>query len=71
MLNHGNAAISEIELPINSALDGKMLVDIKLPELFNIVSITRGEALIIPRGQSILRSGDKLLIISENSTVHK
>ena len=44
-------------------------MEIKLPNLFNIVSITRANSLIIPRGQSVLRSGDKLLIISDADAV--
>ena len=69
-LNHGSAAISEIQLPENYALDGVMLKNIKLPELFNIVSITRNNALIIPRGQSTLQSGDTLLVLADNNATN-
>lgn len=65
-LNHGEAVICEVTLPEKYYYDGKQLMDIKLPGLFNIVSITRGNSLIIPRGQSVLRSGDKLLVISDS-----
>ena len=64
-LNHGEAVICEVTLPEKYYYDGKQLMDLKLPGLFNIVSITRGDTLIIPRGQSVLRSGDKLLVISD------
>lgn len=70
-LNNGSAVISEIQLPQNYALDGVMLMNLKMPELFNIVSITRGDMLIIPRGQSVLMSGDKLLVISEVNSIHQ
>ncbi len=70
-LNHGEASISEIQLPDNYALDGVMLKNIKLPELFNIVSITRNNALIVPRGQSTLQSGDTLLVISESNSIYQ
>lgn len=66
-LNHGDATIFEVSLPENYVYDGKMLMDIKIPTLFNIISITRGEYFIIPRGQSVLKSGDKLLVMSESS----
>ncbi len=46
-------------------------MDIKLPVLFNIVSITRKGCMIIPRGQSMLKSGDKLLVISEANAVRE
>ncbi len=68
-LNHGEAVICEVTLPEKYYYDGKQLMDIKLPGLFNIVSITRGNTLIIPRGQSVLRSGDKLLVISDSDEV--
>lgn len=68
-LNKGEVTLFEVELPPNYAYDGKMLMDIKLPVLFNIVSITRRGCIIIPRGQSMLKSGDKLLVISETNAV--
>lgn len=68
-LNNGAASIFEIQLPENYVLDGVQLMKLKLSALFNIVSITRGNALIIPRGQSELKSGDKLLIIAENDAM--
>lgn len=68
-LNRGEVTIFEINLPPNYVYDGKMLMDIKLPVLFNIISITRKGCMIIPRGQSMLKSGDKLLVISETKVV--
>lgn len=68
-LNRGEVTLFEINLPHDYAYDGKMLMDIKLPVLFNIVSITRNGCVIIPRGQSMLKSGDKLLVISETKVV--
>lgn len=68
-LNNGAASIFEIELPENYVMEGVQLMKLKLSAQFNIVSITRGNALIIPRGQSELRSGDKLLIIAENDAM--
>lgn len=68
-LNKGEVTLFEVQLPENYVFDGKMLMEIKLPLLFNIVSITRNGCLIIPRGQSMLRSGDKLLVIADSNTV--
>lgn len=68
-LNRGEITLFEVNLPQDYVYDGKMLMDIKLPVLFNIVSITRGGCMIIPRGQSMLKSGDKLLVISESNVV--
>ncbi|MGN0604554.1 MAG: potassium channel family protein [Oscillospiraceae bacterium] len=68
-INGGAVALFEVALPDNYVYDGKMLMEMKIPSLFNIVSITRGESLIIPRGQSVLKSGDKLLIISDSEAI--
>jgi trk system potassium uptake protein TrkA len=65
-LKRGEVSISEINLPEDYVWDGKMLKDIKSNILFNIISITRGDTLMIPRGESELRSGDRLLVISES-----
>lgn len=68
VLNNGEICISEIILPDNYVLDGTLLQNIKINSLFNIVLITRAEHTIIPRGQSVLKSGDKLLVVMENDT---
>ena len=70
-LNGGEVTLFEVELPQDYVYEGKMLMDIKLPVLFNIVSITRNGCMIIPRGQSMLKSGDKLLVISETNAVRE
>lgn len=69
-LNHGAAMIWEVDLPENYALNGTMLSSLKLPDQINVVSITRNGELLIPRGQTKLNSGDTLLIISKNGTIH-
>ncbi len=68
-INHGEGTLIEIEIPKDYIYDSKMLMDFKFPSLFNIVSITRGEAFIIPRGQSMIKSGDKLLVMCDTSSI--
>ncbi|MCM1333812.1 MAG: NAD-binding protein [Bacteroides sp.] len=68
-LNDGRAAVYEVELPEDFAYSGRELVNIGLPESCNIISVTRGGELIIPRGRTKLMSGDTLLIVSETGTV--
>lgn len=63
-LNDGKAAVFEIILPENYIYSGKELIDIKLPDSCNIISITRGEEFIVPRGKTKLMSNDKLLIVA-------
>ena len=61
---NGKAAVFEVILPENYVYSGRIIADIKLPEGCNIISITRGEDLLIPRGGTKLMSNDKLLIVS-------
>ena len=61
---NGKAAVFEVILPENYVYSGRIIADIKLPEGCNIISITRGEDLLIPRGGTKLMSNDQLLIVS-------
>lgn len=69
-LNHGQSSISELSLPQNSPLHGTKIIDLTLPLDCNIVSITRRDTLIIPRGNTLLQAGDKLLVVAQNSVWH-
>lgn len=66
----GTASLVEIALPDNFRYHGRTLLDIPIPEDFNIVSITRDGELLIPRGQTILRSGDKLVCVTLDAALH-
>lgn len=54
-----------IEIPVcaDSQIDNKMLKEVKLPENCLIVSIKRGNREIIPRGNTVIRSGDNLIFL--------
>lgn len=58
--------LTEIELRENSPAVGKKIVDIGLPQHALIVLIKRSDKFITPKGSTLLESGDKLLILSEN-----
>ncbi|HOV40155.1 MAG TPA: NAD-binding protein [Oscillospiraceae bacterium] len=66
-IHHGAGSICELELPKDYDMDGVLIKNLKLPETINIISITRNDTLIIPRGQTPLKSGDKLLILTHNT----
>lgn len=68
-LDGGNAAVYRVELPEDFAYSGRELLDLGLPEACNIISVTRGGSLLIPRGRTKLMSGDTLLIVSEVGSV--
>lgn len=70
-ISHGAGSIAQIDLPEDYSQAGIKIMDLKLPQSMNIVSITRKEKLIIPRGFIELMGGDSLLVISENLPISK
>lgn len=69
-LNQGRSSISEILLPDDFKYSGKQLMDIRLPEQSVIVTVERGGEAIIPRGNTRIYSGDKLLIVAKDEALH-
>ncbi len=69
-INHGEASISEFKLPKFYKLHGKKLSELKLPKMCVIVSINRSGVTIIPRGDTQLFSGDMVMIMAQNDTIH-
>lgn len=70
-LNDGKAAVFELTIPENYVYSGKELSDIRLPDNCNIVSITRGDSFIIPRGKTKVMSNDVLLIVTAASAANE
>ncbi len=70
-LNHGTSSIAQIELPDNYKFNGTTLQELKLPDSINIISIERDQELIVPRGNTELRSNDTLLVLSNNISTAK
>ena len=69
-LNRGEASINELTLPEHSPIHGKRLMDLHLPAESVIVSITRAGEFIIPRGNTLLQSNDKIIFVSKNDVLH-
>lgn len=67
-LNKGKAAICSIELSPDTALDGRMLKDIILPKGSLIISLLRGDDMMIPDGLSVVRAGDELVAVCKSDS---
>lgn len=63
-LNHGKAAVFELVLEEDFTLADIPLSKMNIPHTCNIISITRDNNLLIPRGQTTLKIGDSLLILA-------
>lgn len=70
-INHGEASICEALLPENYRLHGKILSEIKLPNVAVVISINRGGVTMIPRGDTELLSGDTILFMAKNDAIHQ
>ena len=52
----------EIEIPTGSSIDGKQIRDLSLPKDCVLVKIIRNRQIILPRGDTVLQSGDTVEI---------
>ncbi len=56
----------ELIVPANSQVDGKKIVEINFPKSALIALISRNKRYLVPRGDTELQVGDKLMIMAEN-----
>ncbi len=70
-LNQGEATISEIIIPDPYKYNGHTLSELKMPIDTIIVSITRNNELIIPRGNTKILCGDSILILAKVKSLHE
>ncbi|MFN8008318.1 MAG: potassium/proton antiporter [Terriglobia bacterium] len=64
-----NSDLVEITIPEDSPILGKQIVDLRLPKNALIVLINRNENFIVPRGGTILESGDQILVLSDKKAL--
>ena len=60
----GKLAIVRLDLPEDSPVVGKELKSIQLPPDSVIVSVLRGEEVIVPKGDTVFRNGDDVIAIT-------
>jgi trk system potassium uptake protein TrkA len=63
-LKGGKIEIIETELSSDSALVDKAIADVKLPDECIIISVIRGEDVIVPKGNTILKSSDTIIALA-------
>lgn len=69
LLEGAKAEAMEIIIPAASSVTNKKLKDAKLPKNSLIGSIVRDDKIIIPNGETVLRSGDRVVIFALPDTV--
>lgn len=60
------SAMSEIEVVPEALVNGDKLMNLTLPDNTLVVMVKRDNRYFVPRGQTVLKTGDKLLVISDN-----
>ena len=64
-LQKGQLGIVEVEIPEGAAsTDGRTVAHLGLPDDIVLVSLTRGERLLIPRGKTCLEPGDRVMAVT-------
>ena len=66
----GDAALTEVLLPDDFKYAGRTLGELDIPHDVVIVFLTRGQELIIPRGNTTLQGGDKVVCVARNDAFH-
>ena len=70
-IHKGEVSIDEIAIPEKDyPFSGKTLAELKLPEIFVFISILRGDELIIPRGNTQILCGDRVMVLSPTNKFH-
>ena len=59
----GRARLAEVRLADNSPAADKEVVELGLPRDSTIVAILRSDKLVVPRGDTILRVGDEVIVL--------
>lgn len=60
----GKLAIVRVDLPDDSPVINKPVQEVSLPENSVLVSILRGEEVIIPKGNTVLKPGDDIIALT-------
>ena len=67
-LNKGRAGICTMTLPPDTALEGVTLKDVDLPESSLVISIDRGDAMMIPNGNTVIHANDEIVAVCEGKS---
>ncbi len=64
-LQKGQLSLLEVEIPPGApAADGRTIAELDLPDDIVMVSLWRGDKLLIPRGKTALQAGDRVMAVT-------
>jgi trk system potassium uptake protein TrkA len=59
----GKAKLAEVTLAVDSPAADKEIVELGLPRDSTVVAIVRGDRVVVPRGDTLIRVGDEVLVL--------
>ena len=66
----GTVSLTEILIPANFRYSGQTLSELVIPPDVVVISVTRGEDFIIPRGSTQIMAGDKVVVLAKDTAFH-
>ena len=69
-LASGTASLTEILIPEDFKYAGQKLMQIQMPQDTVVISVTRAGELIVPRGNTKLLPGDRVLTLAKDTAFH-
>lgn len=66
-VSHGNYSIAEVKADKLSPAVGKAVRDLALPANSVLIAITRNDTVVIPRGDTLIESGDAVLLLADSA----
>jgi len=70
-LRQGEASIAKLTLPEDNPLVGQRVRDLVLPENTALVTVLRGNRVILPQPEDMLEAGDEMLFVADSAAEHQ
>ena len=68
-LQAGGGTVERVTIAPGIGADGRRLAALSLPESVGIVLIRRGEALLFPHAETVLKAGDQVTLVGRRSAM--
>jgi trk system potassium uptake protein TrkA len=62
----GKARLAEVTLAADSPAVDREIADLRLPRDATVVAVIRAEHVVVPRGDTVVRAGDEVLVLVTN-----
>jgi K+/H+ antiporter YhaU regulatory subunit KhtT len=68
-LQAGGSTVERVTIAPGVRADGRRLADLTLPESVGIVLIRRGDSLLFPLAETVLKAGDQVTLVGRRSAI--